>query len=299
VPQPFPVAFVYAGAPGDEGWVDAQEIAREALEARLDWVHTTVRSGVTAAAAAETLDRLASDGWRLIIVADPALRAAAEAAVAVPTWTTFLLVGDRESVSVASRDGALETARYLAGRCAGARAVADSVQVIGIVARGDGPREEGFVDAATRGIREVCPACRVLVRGIGPDTGPGEDVTAISALFDAGAGVVFAATGGETALSAVPQGRWLVTRALAGPCEAAPDRCLTATSWQWAREYESAVKRINDGSWEQKRALLGPDSGAIGLLGFMDREAPPPGIPPGAVADIRERFDRMKHGGVR
>ena len=41
-PTPFPVAFVYAGAPGDQGWVDAQEVARGAR--RPGWTGSTPRS---------------------------------------------------------------------------------------------------------------------------------------------------------------------------------------------------------------------------------------------------------------
>jgi len=294
-PTAFPVAFVYAGEPGDQGWVDAQEVARSALVEGLDWVHTTTRTHVTPDMASETLDALASGGWRLIVVAAPGLRAQVEAAAVEQPATTFLLVGPREGDAVATRDGALEAARYVAGIAAGARAVADGRPVVGCVARrGVGGREAALVNAATLGVREACPACRVLVQRIGQDGGPGEDADAIRALFEAGADVVFAATGGHAALDAVPPGRWLVARALADPCEAAPGRCLTATFWVWAWTYDSAVKRVNDGSWRVSRELLGVDSGAVGLLGFMDREKPPPGIPEGAVSIIRERFDGMK-----
>ena len=247
--------------------------------------------------AADTLNTLAADGWRLIIVAAPGLRAAAEAAAAERTGTTFLLVGDREATEVATRDGALEAVCSLAGRAAGARAAADGVPVIGYVARGADPREEGFRAAAARGVRETCPACEVRLRRTAPDAGPGEDADAVRGLFDAGADVVFAGTGGDAALDAVPPGRWLVARALAGPCAAAPDRCLTATFWQWDLVYDSAVKRVNDGTWQPRQEVLGPESGAVGLLGFMDREAPPQGIPVEAMADLRVRFDRMKHRG--
>ncbi|MFH1532554.1 MAG: BMP family ABC transporter substrate-binding protein [Pseudomonadota bacterium] len=295
-PTPFPVAFVYSGTPGDQGWVDAQEVARGALVERLDWVHTTVRSGVTPDTAPEALDALASAGWRLIVVADPDLRAQTEAAAARQPATTFLLVGAREGDGVATRDGALEAVRFVAGIAAGARAVADGRPAVGCVARGDGDRERAFVDAAALGVRETCPDCRLLVRRIPAGAGPPEDVAAITALFQVGADVVFAATGGDDALAAVPPGRWLVARALAGPCEAAPDRCLTATFWSWVWTYDSVVKRVNDGSWRGGRELLGVDGGAVGLLGFMDREEPPPGIPADAIAGIRERFDRMKRG---
>jgi basic membrane lipoprotein Med (substrate-binding protein (PBP1-ABC) superfamily) len=295
-PTPFPVAFVSDGAPGDQGWNDAQDRARRELEVQLEWVHTTSRTGVTPQAAPEVLRDLAAEGWRLIIVTSPALREAAEAAAGSQPGTTFLLVGDRESDAVASRDGALEGARYLAGFAAGARAAADARPVVGCVARGDGVREEAFVDAAARGIREACPACRILRGGIAADAGPAADAAAVAALFEAGADVVFAATGGPAALGAVPPGRWLVARALSAPCAAAPDRCLTATFWRWVWAYDSAVKRVNDGSWRPRRELLGAGSGVVGLHGFMDREAPPPGIPADAIEEIRGRFDRLKHG---
>jgi basic membrane protein A and related proteins len=292
-PTPFPVAFVYSGMPGDRGWVDAQEVARAALERQLDWVYTTSRAGVTEATAPELLDSLVSDGWRLIVVAAPSLRSSVEAVAAEELATTFLLVGDRSSDAVAVRDGALESVRYLAGIAAGARALADKRLVVGCVARGDGDREDIFVDAAARGTKESCPECLFEVLRIEEDAGTAEDVAAIKALFEAGADVVFAATGAEAALAAVPDGRWLVARALAGPCEAAPERCLTATFWQWIWTYDSAVKRVNDGSWRASRELLEVDSGAVGLLGFMDREASS-GIPEDAVDEIRARLDQMK-----
>jgi len=289
-------ATLLAGAPGDQGWVDALEEARRTLEERLDWVHTTVRTGVTSDTAPEILDTLASGGWRLIVVAAPALREQVESAAANQTATTYLLLGDRETEAVSARDGALESVRYLAGRAAGARAMTDGRPIVGCVARRGSARERTFLDAAAMGVLGTCPGCRLLVRWIPADGGAGEDADALRALFEAGADVAFAATGGETALAAVPTERWVVARALAGPCAAAPDRCLTATFWQWVWEIDSAVKRVNDGSWQGGQIVLGPDHGVVGLLGFMDQEAPPEGIPPDTIADLRERFDRMKKG---
>jgi len=91
-------------------------------------------------------------------------------------------------------------------------------------------------------------------------------------------------------------GRWVIAWALGGPCAAAPAQCLTATTLHWDWDYDSTVKRVNDGSWTPGRALLDAKAGAVGLLGFMDREAPPPGIPADAVLAIRTRFDRVKRG---
>ena len=227
-------------------------------------------------------------------MAAPGLRVQAEAAANRQAATTFLLIGDRNTETMSSRDGALEAARYLAGVAAGARASTDGRPVVGCVARGDDSRERVFVNAAALGVRESCPACRVLLARISDDAGFDEDVAATQALFEAGADVVFSATGGAAALAAVPEGRWLVARALAGPCEAAPERCLTATFWSWSWAYDSAVKRVNDGSWRGGQETLGVASGVVGLLGFMDREEPPPGIPGAAVGGIRERFDKMK-----
>jgi basic membrane protein A len=106
-------------------------------------------------------------------------------------------------------------------------------------------------------------------------------------------------TGADTPgpiIAAKDAGRWAVGYDSENACRVAPDRCLTTPYWRWGPVYVDLVKRIQAGTWKGSAEYLDVDSGVVGLLGFMEGEAVPKGVPAAVVPTIKELLAKMQKG---
>ena len=139
--------------------------------------------------------------------------------------------------------GAMEDFKYLAGMLAGSRAKADGNPKIGYMATFPIPEELRLGNAIMRGVKVTCPECTMDVVFINTWHDPIKEKAGATALFDAGAQVVF--TGADTgAVADVAQekGKWGVTYDHPASCKV--DACLTAPYWTWGPEYARIAEAV-------------------------------------------------------
>ena len=182
--------------------------------------------------------------------------------------------------------GAMEDFKYLAGMLAGSRAKADGNPKVGYMATFPIPEELRLGNAIMRGVKVTCPECTMDVVFINTWHDPIKEKAGATALFDAGAQVVF--TGADTgAVADVAQekGKWGVTYDHPASCKV--DACLTAPYWIWGPEYARIAEQVKAGTYTAGYEYFDADAKAMGLLGFMDGETPRSGVADLPAADLQ------------
>jgi len=94
-----------------------------------------------------------------------------------------------------------------------------------------------------------------------------------------------------------PDGKWGITYDYKGNCTV--DACLTSMYWNWGPVYADIVEKSRAGTWVGGWEYFDADSGALGLLGFMEGETPQPGIadlPEEDVQLVRDTLAKMLAG---
>ena len=194
--------------------------------------------------------------------------------------------------------GAMENMKYLAGMLAGARAKMDGNPKLGYMATFPIPEELRLGNAIALGMRKTCPECTMDVRWISTWHDPIIEKEAAASLFDAGAQVVF--TGADTpAVADVAQekGKWGVTYDWYGSCKV--ERCLTAPYWIWGPVYSDITERVIAKTYKPGWDYFDAETGALGLVGFMEGDTLPPGVAelaPEVVQEVRDIMAKMLAG---
>ncbi|HOX43620.1 MAG TPA: BMP family ABC transporter substrate-binding protein [Myxococcota bacterium] len=298
--KPFRVAFVYVGPVGDGGWTFAHDAGRKHLEQHVPGVVTKAFESVAEGAEAEALVRsLARDGYDLVVTTSFGfMDATAQVASEFPATRFVHVSGFRKNErNLANLMGAMECMRYLAGVIAGARAAADGQKTLGAVEPFPIPEVVRLLNAFALGVRRSCPACTIQLRWIHSWFDPVKEKEAAQSLLAGGAYVVV--TGADTpgpVVAAAAAGRWGIGYDSQNACEAAPERCLTTTYWNWGPTYQRIVEQIRAGTWKPGDLYPDADSELVGLLGFEPGQTPHPGIPAAAVAEVRDLREKMRRG---
>ena len=81
-------------------------------------------------------------------------------------------------------------------------------------------------------------------------------------------------------------------------CDVAPDSCLTTPYWEWGVFYTDMVQEMIDGTFVPDDIYFDVDSGALGLLGFMEGQTPSPSVPEEVIPQVREMLDQMLAGEI-
>ena len=297
----FNVAMVLIGPHDDGGWSQAHYEGLEYIRDNVDNTHVAYIENVPEGADSEQVFRsLSRKGFNLIFGTSFGYMDAMEAlADEFPDITYSHISGYKSNMkNFGNLFGAMENMKYLAGMLAGSRAKLDGNPKLGYMATFPIPEEIRLGNAIALGMKETCPECTLDVRWINTWHDPIIEKEAAASLFDAGAQVVF--TGADTpAVADVAQekGKWGVTYDWYGSCKV--DACLTAPYWNWGPVYAEVTEGVRDGTYESGWHYFDSDTGALGLYGFMDGEAPQPGIadlPPEDVQLVEDTLAKMLSG---
>jgi len=285
----FNVAMVLIGPHDDAGWSQAHFEGLQYVCENVDNSHIAYIENVPEGADSETTFRsLARKGFDFIIgtsfgYMDPMETVAGE----FPDTTFLHLTGYKSNgTNFGNFFGAMEDFKYLAGMLAGSRAKADGNPKIGYMATFPIPEELRLGNAIMRGAKVTCPECTMDVVFINTWHDPIKEKAGATALFDAGAQVVF--TGADTgAVADVAQekGKWGVTYDHPASCKV--DACLTAPYWIWGPEYARIAEQVKAGTYTAGYEYFDADAKAMGLLGFMDGETPRSGVADLPAADLQ------------
>ena len=296
----FNVGFVYVGPHDDGGWTQAHDVGRAYVQDNVANVHTAYIENVAEGADAEQVIRsLARKGFNVIFTTSFGFMDASEiVAEEFPAVNIIHISGYKSNTAnFGNLMGAMEDMKYLAGMLAGSRAMVDGNPKLGYIATFPIPEELRLGNAFALGAMETCPECTIDVRFISTWHDPILEKEAASSLFDAGAQVVM--TGADTPAPAevAPAGKWGITYDYSGNCTL--DACLTSMYWNWGIVYAKIVEESIAGTWVGGWEYFDADSGAMGLLGFMDGETMQPGVSDLPAADlelINSTLDKMLKG---
>jgi len=294
------VAFVYVGPHDDGGWSQAHDVGRMYVEENVENVHTAYVENVPEGADAEQVIRsLARKGFDIIFTTSFGFMDASEiVASEFPNVDIIHISGFKSNgENFGNLFGAMEDMKYLAGMLAGSRAEMDGNPKLGYIATFPIPEELRLGNAFALGAQETCPECTVDVRWIFTWHDPIVEQDAASSLFDAGAQVVMTGADTPAPAEAAPEGKWGITYDYKDNCNI--DACLTSMYWNWGPVYADLVEQSRDGTYEGGSIYFDADSGAMGLLGFMEGEEMQPGVaelPEEDLQLIQDTLDQMLAG---
>ena len=297
----FNVAFVYVGPIGDGGWTYAHNEGREYLQEELgDTINTAYMESVPEGADAERVIRnLARAGFDAVFTTSFGYMDPTETVAEEFPDVDFVHVSGfkKNDTNFANLFGAMESAKYLVGMIAGTRVAEDGSNRIGYVAPFPIPEVIRHINATSLGMKSVCPDCELDVRWIFTWFDPDLERQAAESMFDAGAGVVI--TGADTpgpVQVASERGLYGVGYDSSNACEVAPDACLTTPYWAWGPFYVELVESMMDDTFVGDDIYFDMDSGAIGLLGFMEGQEPAAGVSESIIPQVQEMLAQLQAG---
>jgi basic membrane protein A len=297
----FNVAFVFVGPIGDGGWTYAHNEGRLYLENELgDAIHTAYLESVPEGADAERVIRnLARAGFNAIFTTSFGyMDSTAVVAEEFPdTYFVHVSGYKKNDTNFANLFGGMESLKYLVGMIAGARAAADGKTTVGYIAPFPIPEVIRHINAAALGMRQTCPECVLDIRWIFTWFDPTIERQAAESLIESGAGVVI--TGADTTgpvQAADEAGVYGIGYDSRNACDVAPDTCLTVPYWEWGPFYTLMVQEMIDGTFVPSDLYFDVDSGALGLLGFMEGQTPSAAIPEEVIPQVQELLAQMVAG---
>jgi basic membrane protein A len=294
------VAFVYVGPHDDGGWTQAHDVGRIYVEENMDGVHTAYVEIVAEGADAEQVIRsLARKGFDTIFTTSFGYMDASETVASeFPDIDIIHISGFKSNgENFGNLFGAMEDIKYLAGMVAGSRAEVDGNPRLGYIATFPIPEELRLGNAFALGAQKTCPECTIDVRWIFTWHDPIVEREAAASLFDSGVQVVMTGADTPAPAEAAPEGKWGITYDYSENCNI--DACLTSMYWNWGPVYADVVERSMAGTYEGGSEYFDADSGALGLLGFMEGEELQPGVaelPEEDLQLIRDTLAQMLAG---
>jgi basic membrane protein A and related proteins len=291
----FNVAMVLIGPHDDGGWSQAHYEGLQYLCQHVANSHVAYIENVPEGADSEqTFRSLARKGFDFIIgtsfgYMDPMETVAGE----FPDKTFLHLTGYKSNgKNFGNLMGAIEDMKYLAGMIAGSRAKKDGKTKLGYMATFPIPEELRLGNAIMRGAKVTCPECTMDVVFINTWHDPIKEKAGATALFDAGADVVF--TGADTGANAdvaQEKGKWAVTYDNPASCKV--DACLTTPYWIWGPEYTRIATAVQAKKYTAGYEYYDADAKAMGLFGFMDGETIRKGVADLPAADLQKVKDTL------
>ncbi len=297
----FNVAFVFVGPIGDGGWTYAHNEGREYLQEVMgDTVNTAYLESVPEGADAERVIRnLARAGFDAIFTTSFGYMDPTETVAEEFPDAYFVHVSGfkKNETNFSNLFGGMESMKYLVGMIAGARAAEDGSNRVGYVAPFPIPEVIRHINATSLGMKNTCPDCELDIRWIFSWFDPDLERQAAESMMDAGATVVI--TGADTpqpVQAAGERGLYGIGYDSSNACEVDPEHCLTVPYWNWGPFYVELANSMMDGSFVGDDIYFDVDSGALGLLGFMEGQEPAPGVPESVIPQVQEMLAKMQSG---
>lgn len=266
--EPYKVAFVYIGVPGDLGWTHEHDVGRKALETALgDKVKTAFMENVPEGPdATRVIRQYAQDGYNMIFATsfgymDPMVEVAKE----FPKVKFVHCSGYKTAENMSTYFGRIYQPRYLAGIVAGKMTKSN---IIGYPAAFPIPEVVRGINAFTLGVRSVNPKAQVRVVWTNTWYDPVKEREAAIALLDAGADIITQHQDTvEPQKAAQERGKLSIgydsdMRKFVG------DTVLTSPVWNWGVYYIDTVKKGMDGTWKSDQYWQGLSADVVKLAEF-------------------------------
>jgi basic membrane protein A len=239
-------AVVYITTPGDKGWSYMHDQGIAQMESELGIEVTRLELVPEGAEAVAVFDKLARDGYNLIMgtsfgYMDPMLEVAAK----YPNVCFQHASGYKTADNMGNYFGAMEEARYLSGIAAASSSKSGK---LGYVAAFPIPEVLRGINAFTLGARSVNPAATVQVAWTSTWYDPAVEKEAAQSLLAAGADVLAqhqdSPATGEAAKEA--GAKWVGYNSDVAAADF-PDTWLTSPKWNWGPHYVKLGKDVAAG----------------------------------------------------
>lgn len=263
--EPYKVAFVYIGPPGDLGYTHEHDNGRKMAEAALgDKIKAVYIENVPEGPDATRIIRqYAQDGYNMIFgtsfgYMDPM----AEVAKEFPNVKFEHCSGYKTAPNMATYFGRIEQPRYLSGIVAGKMT---KNNIIGYVAAFPIPECVRGINAFTLGVRSVNPKAEVRVVWTNTWYDPVKEREAAVALLDAGADIIAQHQDTvEPQKAAAERGKLSIgydsdMRKFVG------DTVLTSPVWKWGAYYVETINNAMAGTWKEHAYWEGLKAGVVDL----------------------------------
>jgi len=240
-------AVVYITTPGDKGWSYMHDLGIQYLEEQLGIEVTRLELIPEGAEAVAVFDKLARDGYNLIMgtsfgYMDPMLEVAAK----YPDVCFQHASGYKTADNMGNYFGAMEEARYLSGIAAASSSESGK---LGYVAAFPIPEVLRGINAFTLGARSVNPDATVQVAWTSTWYDPAKEKEAAQSLLAAGADVLAqhqdSTATGEAAKEA--GAKWVGYNSDVASADF-PDTWLTSPVWNWGPHYVKLAKDVAAGT---------------------------------------------------
>lgn len=241
------VGFIYSGPIGDEGYIYAHDLGRQAVEQELNVETVYIESVAENADCEKAIRDLIDQGCNVIVSTsfgymDYTLKMAKE----FPEIKFLHASGYSMADNMTNYFGRMYEARYVTGVAAGLNTTSNK---IGYVAAMPIPEVVRHINAFTLGVKSVNPEATVEVIWTNTWYDPSLEKTAAIELINKDCDVM-AQHQNSTAvqLAAEEKGVKCIGFNSATP-NVAPNSYLTAAVWNFAPYYVSQVQKVIDGTW--------------------------------------------------
>ncbi len=269
--EPFKVAFVYIGPPGDLGWTYEHDRGRKQLEAEFgDKIETAYIENVEEGPdAARVIRQYAQSGYDMIFATsfgymDPMLQVAQE----FPDVKFEHCSGYKTAENMATYFGRMYQPRYLSGIVAGKMTKSN---YIGYVAAFPIPEVVRGINAFTLGARSVNPNVEVHVVWTNTWYDPVKEREAAVALLEEGADIIAQHQDTTEPQKAAQEHGALSIGYDSDMRGFVGDTVLTSPVWNWGSYYVKTVRDAMEGKWETHQYWGGMADGVVQLADFSPK----------------------------
>ena len=266
--EPFKVAFVYIGIPGDLGWTFEHDRGRKAAVAALgDKIETAFAENVPEGPdATRVIRQYAQQGYDMIWTTsfgymDPTL----EVAMEYPEVIFEHCSGYKTAENMGNYFGRIYQSRYLSGIVAGSMT---ETNVIGYVGAFAIPEVVRGINAFTLGVQKANPDAVVKVVWTNTWYDPVVEREAAVALLDAGADIIAQHQDTtEPQKAAQERGLWSIGYH-SDMAKFVGDSVLVSAMWEFSGYYTKTIEAAMNGTWESSSYWGGLNDGIVKLSDF-------------------------------